>query len=76
MDLKKVRIVVNKYWRVYLDIGRAGSLSLVILNLPQITAYALTVNSHALPVYKKNRIASLLCIFETIIISCKYDVLI
>ena len=31
------------------------------------------VNSHALPVYKKNRIASLLCIFETTIhlhISC------
>ena len=25
------------------------------------------VNSHALPVFKKNRIASLLCIFETII---------
>ena len=25
------------------------------------------VNSHALPVYKKNRIASLLCIFETTI---------
>ena len=23
------------------------------------------VNSHALPIYKKNRIASLLCIFET-----------
>ena len=26
------------------------------------------VNSHALPVYKKNRIASLLCIFETTIL--------
>ena len=25
------------------------------------------VNSHALPIYKKNRIASLLCIFETTI---------
>ena len=25
------------------------------------------VNSHALPVYEKNRIASLLCIFKTII---------
>ena len=40
----------------------------VILNLPRITAYV--VNSHALPtvpVYKKNRIASLLCIFESII---------
>ena len=27
-----------------------------------------TVNSHALPIYKKNRIASLLCIFETTIL--------
>ena len=27
------------------------------------------VNSHALPVYKKNRIASLLCIFEAMILS-------
>ena len=26
------------------------------------------VNSHALPIYKKNRIASLLCIFETTIV--------
>ena len=26
------------------------------------------VNSHALPIYKKNRIASLLCIFETTVI--------
>ena len=33
------------------------------MNLPQITAYA----RHALPIYKKNRIASLLCIFETTI---------
>ena len=27
----------------------------------------MAVNSHALPIYKKNRIASLLCIFETTI---------
>ena len=27
------------------------------------------VNSHALPIYKKNRIASLLCIFETTIVA-------
>ena len=27
----------------------------------------LAVKSHALPVYKKNRIASLLCIFESIL---------
>ena len=40
----------------------------VILNQPRITAYV--VNRHALPtvpVYKKTRIASLLCIFETTI---------
>ena len=63
-----MRIVLNKHWRVYLDFGLAGSLNLVILNLPRITAYV--VNSHALPtvpVYKKNRIALLLCIFETTI---------
>ena len=31
------------------------------------------VNSHALPIYKKNRVASLLCIFETIIHAYVYD---
>ena len=31
------------------------------------------VNSHALPIYKKNRIASLLCIFETTIIAVCID---
>ena len=63
-----MRIVVYKQWRVYLDFGRACSLRFtVILNLPQITAYQVAVNSHALPIYKKNRIASLLCIFETTI---------
>ena len=64
-----MRIVVNKHWQVYLDFGRAGSLSLVKLNLPRITANV--VNSHALPtvpVYKKHRIASLLSIFETTIL--------
>ena len=59
-----MRIVVNKHWRVYLVFGCAGSLSLQ----PRITAYV--VNRHALPtvpVYKINRIALLLCIFETTI---------
>ena len=28
----------------------------------------MAVNSHALPIYKKSKIASLLCIFETTII--------
>ena len=32
---RKMRIVVNKHWRVYLDFGRAGSLNLLL----QITAY-------------------------------------
>ena len=31
------------------------------------------VNSHALPVYKKNRIGSLLCIFETLIIENRFS---
>ena len=60
-----MRIVVNKHWRVYVDFGLAG----IILNLTRITANV--VNSLALPtvpVYKKNRIALLLCIFETSIL--------
>ena len=31
------------------------------------------VNSHALPIYEKNRIASLLCIFETTIVKCIFS---
>ena len=31
------------------------------------------VNSRALPVYKKNSIASLLCIFETTVLPAKSD---
>ena len=63
-----MRIVVNKHWRVYLDFGRAGSLYFtVILNLTQLLHMRVAVNSHALLVHKKNRIASLLCIFETTI---------
>ena len=63
-----MRIDVNKHWRVYLDLRRADSLSLLL----QITAYVNGSKSHALhiptvPVYKKYRIASLLCIFETTI---------
>ena len=58
-----MRIVVNKHWQVYLDFGRAGSLSLQLYYI----AYACSSDSHALPVYKKNRIVSLLCIFETAI---------
>ena len=32
-----------------------------------------TVKSHALPVYKKNRIVSLLCIFESIVVIHSFD---
>ena len=50
-----MRIVVNKHWQVYIGFGRTGSLSYtVILNLPQIIAYARSSESHALPVYKEN----------------------
>ena len=62
-----MRIDVNKQWQVYLDFGRAGSLSLVIFNLPQIIAFERSSEKSCLPVYKTNRIASLPCIFETII---------
>ena len=63
-----MRIVVNIHWRVYLDFGRAGSLSLQLYRTyHRLLHLHVAVNSHTLPVYKKNRIASLLCIFETII---------
>ena len=46
---------MNKHWQVYIGFGRTGSLSYtVILNLPQIIAYARSSESHALPVYKEN----------------------
>ena len=69
-----MRIVVNKHWRVNLDFGRAGtcSLSLQLYRLLHMRHMRVAVNSHALPVHKKNDIASLLCIFETTIkITCK-----
>ena len=63
-----MRIVVNKHWRIYLDLGRAGSLSLQLdWTYHRLLHMHVAVNNHALPVFKKNRIASLLCIFETII---------
>ena len=63
-----MRIDVNKHWQVYLDFGHAGSLSLQLYcTYHRILHMRLAVKSHALPVYKKNRIASLLCIFESII---------
>ena len=63
-----MRIVVNKHGLVYLDFGRAGSISLQLyLTYHRLLHVRVAVNSHALPVHKKNRITSLLCIFETII---------
>ena len=59
---KYLRSVVNKHWRVYLDFGRTGSLSLQVYWLLYMRV---AVNSYALPVYMKHRISSLLCIFET-----------
>ena len=48
--------------------GRAGSISLQLyLTYNRLLHVRVAVNSHALPVHKKNRITSLLCIFETII---------
>ena len=63
-----MRIDVNKHWPVYLDFGRAGSLSLQLyLTFHSLLHMPVAVKNHALPVYKKNRIASLLCIFESTI---------
>ena len=66
-----MRIAVNKHGLVYLDFGRAGSISLQLyLTYHRVLHVRVAVNSHALPVHKKNRITSLLCIFETIIQVC------
>ena len=66
-----MRIVVNKQWRVYLDFGRAGSLSLQLYwTYNRLLHMSVAVNNHDLPIYKKNRIFSLLCIFETTTIHC------
>ena len=69
-----MRIVVNKHGLVYLDFGRAGSISLQLyLTYHRLLHVRVAVNSHALHVHKKNRITSLLCIFETIINAyCNY----
>ena len=70
-----MRIVVNKHGLVYLDFGRAGSISLQLyLTYHRFLQVRVAVNSHALPVHKKNRITSLLCIFETIILEI-FDVI-
>ena len=66
-----MRIVVNKQWRVYLLFGRAGSLSLQLYwTYHRLLHMRVAVNSYALPIYKKNRFASLLSIFETTIFLC------
>ena len=55
-----MRIVVNKHCRVYLDFGQAGSFSLQLYCIYQnhrLLHVHVAVNSHGLPVYKKNRIA-------------------
>ena len=63
-----MRISVNKHWQVYIDFGHSGSLSLQLyLTYHRLLHMRVAVKSHALPVYKKNRIVSLLCIFESTI---------
>ena len=65
-----MRIIVNKHWRVYLDFG-PQVVSVCSYIEPTMDNCICIVNSHALPtvpVHKKNRIASLLCIFETTIL--------
>ena len=66
-----MKIVVNKHGLVYLDFGHAGSISLQLyLTYHRLLHVRMAVNSHALPVHKKNRITLLLCIFETKIEMC------
>ena len=49
-----MRIVVNKHWQVYLDCGRAGSISLQLYcTYHRLLIMRVAVKSHALPVYKK-----------------------
>ena len=63
-----MRIDVNQHWPVYLDFGRADSLSLQLYwTYHRLLHMRVALKYHALPVYKKNRIASLLCIFESTI---------
>ena len=48
-----MRIVVNKHGLVYLDFGRAGSISLQLyLTYHRLLHVRVAVNSHALPVHK------------------------
>ena len=65
-----VLTLTHELWfagRVYLVFGCVGSLSLQIYwTYHRLLHVRVAVNSNALPVYKKNRIASLLCIFKTI----------
>ena len=50
-----MRIVVNKHWQVYLDFGRASSLSFQLyFTYHRILHIRIAVKSFALPVYKKN----------------------
>ena len=64
-----MRIVVNKHGLSYLEFGCAGSISLQLyLTYQRLLHVRVAVNSHALPVHKKDRLTSLLCIFETIIV--------
>ena len=63
-----MRIDVYKHWPVSLDFGRAGILSLQLYRTyHRLLHMRVAIKYHALPVFKKNRIASLLCIFESTI---------
>ena len=63
-----MRIDLNKHWQVYLDFRRAGSLSLQLyLTYNRLLHMRKAVKNHALPVYKKNRIASLLLFIHDIL---------
>ena len=78
MIMYNVTPIIPLYNGFYLfSLSRAVNSNRLIFDLSEveihqykITAYMrVAVKSHALPVYKKNRITSLLCIFETTVLA-------
>ena len=71
--MSKINECLFNFVYLYLDFGQAGSLSLQLYwTYHRLLHMREAVNNHALPIYKKNRIASLLCIFESTIYETIY----
>ena len=71
MKLYKVDFKIDKNWCKQILASLSWFLGVQVVSVysyiepTRLLHMRMAVNSHALPVYKKNRIASLLCIFET-----------